>query len=364
MDFSSKPVLVFWELTKACGLACKHCRASAIKTPLPGELTTKEGFRLLEQVAAFGRPYPVLIFTGGDPLMRNDFPELLAYVKNLGIKFAVSPAVTDILTHEKLVEIRDSGATSVSVSLDGACKETHDGIRSIDGTFEKTLETIKHAISIGLNIQVNTTVMRRNVNELAKIFHLIKSLGIKTWEVFFLIKVGRGTKIEELNSDEYESVCNFLYDASMLGMTVRTVEGPFIRRISITRSKEGRYWNSSLYKDLSTELNALDGKQTLATSTIATHGTLDGDGIIFIAHDGDVYPGGFIPIALGNVKSDNLARIYREDPLLKDIRNRKILGDCGVCEFKNDCGGSRARAYASSDNPLGSDPACIKAKIF
>lgn len=358
MAFSSKPILLFWETTRACMLSCKHCRASAIREPLPEELTTAEGLKLIEQVASFGTPAPVIILTGGDPLMRNDLFKMMEHAKKNGVKFAASPAVTDKLTRESMVKMRDAGVTSISVSLDGAFRETHDGIRTVDGTFDKTLDAIREAVSIGLSIQVNTTVMRKNIGEIAKIFHLIKSLGVKTWEVFFLIKVGRGAEMEDMTPAEYESVCNFLYDASKYGMVVRTVEAPFMRRVAKMRSEKNDYWNDPLYLSMKSELMALDGGATSA-STIAPKGTLDGDGILFVGYNGDIYPGGFLPQKLGNVREDNIVDVYINSQVLHAIREREISGKCGSCEFKQVCGGSRARAYYSSGDATSADPACF-----
>lgn len=362
-SFTEKPILVFWETTKACMLACKHCRASAIHSALPGELTTKEGLALIDKITEFGFPYPVIIFTGGDPLMRSDIFKLMKHANELGVKFAVSPAVTNLLTYDKMVKIHELGATSISISLDGAVKETHDSIRSIDGTFDATIKSIKNAIKAGLNIQVNTTVMKSNVNELPRIFNLIKRLGVKVWEVFFLIKIGRGAELQEISPPEYESVCNFLYDASKYGVVIRTVEAPFERRVVTMREKYGSYWRDSLYYRLHSELTNLEGEPK-HDSTISPVGTLDGDGIIFVGNDGTISPGGFLPVKLGNIKKDSLVDIYRNNTIMKSIRAREFSGYCGKCEFKWQCGGSRARTYYSEHDLLASDLACFYSKII
>lgn len=357
-DFSAKPVLVFWETTRACSLSCRHCRASAIPEPLPGELTTSEGRRLIEQVAAFGNPPPVMILTGGDPMLRRDLPELMQYAHSLGVRFAVSPAATDRLTSGAISGLKEAGATSISVSLDGSSKEMHDKIRGTEGAFERTLRIISSAISAGLEIQVNTTVMKDNLSQLADIFLIIKGLGIKVWEVFFLVRVGRGTGVADLDPSECESACNFLYDASMHGMVVRTVEAPFIRRVARTRKEKGDYWKAPEYLELHSRLVASCG-QVHAAPTISPRGTLDGDGIIFVSYEGTIYPGGFLPMGLGNVRSADIVKTYREDDTLKSIRSRSFEGPCGSCDFRYACGGSRSRAYASTGNPLSSDPACL-----
>ncbi|MEM0120688.1 MAG: TIGR04053 family radical SAM/SPASM domain-containing protein [Thermoprotei archaeon] len=357
--FEDRPVLVFWETTKACLLSCVHCRAEAIKSPLPGELNSEEGYALIDQVAEFGEPYPTIIFTGGDPLMRSDIFELLEHARKRGIKFALSPSVTPLLTRQKLAEIKSAGVSAISISIDGASPATHDGIRRVAGTYERSLEVLDAAVELGLNAQVNTTVMRRNVLELPDIFHTLRSHNVKVWEVFFLIRVGRGVGVDDLDASENESVLNFLYEASHYGVIIRTVEAPSIRRVLRTRADAGEYWNHPLYRALKTRLIELKGRPTQKT-TISPRGTLDGDGIIFVGYEGTVYPGGLTPIPLGNIRRQTLAQIYRSHPLLLSIRKRELSGPCGVCEYKHICGGSRARAYASSRDPLGSDPGCVK----
>ena len=357
MTFSERPVLVFWETTKACPLSCVHCRASAILGPVPGELTTEEGVRVIDQVRSFGTPPPVLVFTGGDPLMRADLPRLLAYAKGSGVPFAVSPAVSRNLTDGVLAGVRDMGASSISISLDGARPETHDSIRRVAGTFELTLDRVRKAIELGVNVQVNTAVMQANLRELPAMLDLVRGLGVKIWELFFLIQVGRGSGVADLTPAEYESACNFAYDASRRGVVVRCVEAPFVRRVASRRSAEGDYWRDEAYLAMSRELGG--GAGALAPSTLGPRGTLDGDGIIFVGHDGTISPGGLLPVPLGNVKGDDLAAVYRTDPLLRKIRGREFSGACGRCSYSSVCGGSRARAYAYSGDPLGSDPACL-----
>jgi radical SAM protein len=358
MDFARAPVLVFWETTRACGLSCLHCRASAIPDPLPGELTSEEGLRVIDQVAQFGPPLPLIVFTGGDPLRRRDLPELLAHARARGITTAVSPAVTELLTDDALRRLMDVGVASVSLSLDGACAATHDGIRRAHGTYERTVATVRSALDLGLKLQVNTAVLRPNVAELARIFHHLREWGVPTWEVFFLVQVGRATEALDLRPDEYESVSNFLYDASRYGLVVRAVEAPFVRRV-LRQRETSAYWDAPLYRTLSSELVALDGPAR-GPSTLGRRGTLDGDGILFVAHDGTVQPGGLLPISLGNVRTDSLLEIYRGSDMLQRIRARSLTGICGTsCPDRQACGGSRARAYAQTFDPLASDPACL-----
>jgi AdoMet-dependent heme synthase len=359
MGFADKPVLVFWETTRACSLACVHCRASALTDPLSGELTREEGFRLIDQVASFGKPYPTMVFTGGDPFRRSDLYDLLSYAREARVRFAVSPAVTELLTDEALDRIAELGAAAVSISLDGTCSETHDSIRRVPGTFDRTLERIGKAVELGLNVQVNTAVMKRNFRELPRMFNLVRTLGVKTWELFFLVRVGRGTGVEDLSPAESESMCNFLYDVSRTGLTIRCVEAPFIRRVVSERSRGKSDWHDETYLKLRSDLVELNGEPN-GMSTLWAKGTLDGDGVVFVGHDGTIYPGGLLPVRIGNVREDGLARVYRENDILKSVRGRRLHGPCGVCEFKDVCGGSRARSYAYDNDPLGSDPACIR----
>ncbi len=361
--FEDKPLLIFWETTKACKLACKHCRASAILNPLPGELTTEEGKKLIEDIAEFGQPSPILVFTGGDPLMRKDIWELVDYALDHKIRVALAPAVTELL--EKSLDDIEARKLSISISLDGSKPEIHDNIRGIPGHFQKTVNMLKQMVERGIRVQVNTAVMRDNARDLADIAKLLLDIGIKTWEVFYLIPVGRAQRELDLTPQEWEDVSNFLYDVSKYGIVVRTTEGPMFRRVALTRlileSKGIDYRKvlrlGDLYSYLSKRLVELLGSPR-TRPMVSTTGTRDGKGIIFVAYDGTVYPSGFMPYPLGNVRTKSLVEIYRENPVLKKIRAAEFKGRCGVCEFRDICGGSRARAYVLKADPLGEDPAC------
>lgn len=358
--FSERPVLVFWEMTRACLLSCVHCRASAIRQPLPGELTTSEGFALIDSVASFGERSPTMIFTGGDPLLRPDFFELLAHATKRGVRFAVSPAATELLTGSALKKMKEAGAAAISLSLDGATAETHDSIRGKEGTYQRTVQAAREAVALGLNPQINTTIMRRNYEELPRMLRLIRDLGIKTWELFFLVKTGRGTNVDDVTPEQSEDVCNFVYDASFYGITIRCVEGPFIRRVLRLRTESEGYWEKKGYLSLRRGLSGL-GIPSAGRSSLSPRGTLDGDGVIFVGYDGAIRPGGLVSVDIGNVKKDDLVHVYRENELLLRIRRREMSGPCGTCGFKAVCGGSRARAFSSTGDPLASDPACFAA---
>lgn len=358
LNYARRPMLVFWETTRACQLACRHCRASATAQPLPGELTTAEGRNLIDQVAGFGRPYPILIFTGGDCLLRSDLFDLVKYATGLGIPVALSPSVTPALTPLMIDQISANGVRAVSISLDGAVAATHDGVRGIPGHFEDTVQAIRALVAAGLTVQINTTVMQGNVEELGDIAALVSNLGANIWEVFFLVQVGRGTATEAVSPIEHEDICHFLYDASHYGFIVRTVEAPFFRRVVARRKAGDPAPDTDLYLALSERLKTLMGP-AIKQPKAHTAATRDGKGIVFVAYDGDVYPAGFLPHSLGNVRLDPIAQIYQDDPLLRRIRAGNFSGRCGYCEYSDLCGGSRARAFAASGDPLAEDPACL-----
>jgi len=357
LNFDQRPMLVFWEVTRACQLACKHCRASATMDPLPGELTTAEGFTLIDQVAGFGRPFPILVLTGGDCLLRPDLFELVEHANGLGVPVALSPSVTPSLTPAMIDRMVTSGVKAVSLSLDGALPATHDGVRGIPGHFEDTIKAITALSAAGLTVQVNTTVMRANLDELANVADLISRAGAHIWEVFFLVQVGRGVATDAISPAEHEDVCHFLYDASQHGFIVRTVEAPFFRRVVASRREGEPAPTTDLYKTMSSRLETLMGP-AVGKPRAQTASTRDGKGILFVAYDGEVNPAGFLPMPLGNVRDAPIANIYRDDPLLRQIRAAEFTGRCGVCEYADLCGGSRARAYAATGDPLGEDSAC------
>ena len=357
IDYGQRPMLVFWETTRACQVACRHCRASALTHGLPGELTRDEGRNLIDQVAGFGRPYPILVLTGGDCLLREDLFDLVEHATSLGVPVALSPSVTPALTAAMVARIAASGAKAVSISLDGATAGTHEGVRAVEHHFEDTLRAIRALVAAGLTVQVNTTVMRENLSELADIAALVKQTGAQIWEVFFLVHVGRGVVSSAISPAEHEDVCHFLVDASQHGFTVRTVEAPFFRRVVSERRAGGAVPATEVYHDLARRLTELLGPAT-GRSSAHTAATRDGKGILFVAHDGEVYPAGFLPVGLGNLRDRPLHEIYRDDPLLRQIRSAEFSGRCGVCEYADLCGGSRARAYAATGDPLADDPAC------
>jgi radical SAM protein len=361
-QFDDRPLLVFWEMTKACDLACFHCRACAQPDPGPDELTTSEGRALIDEMAAIGRPRPILILTGGDCLKRSDVVELVAYAKDKTVPVALAPSVTPQLTDANLDALRANGVKTVSLSLDGATASTHDNVRGIAGHFDDTLRAIATLRDHGFTVQINTTVMAPNLEELADIAALMHDTGIDIWEVFFLITTGRGTDVIASTPQQNEDICHFLVDASRHGFTVRTVEAPFFRRVTAQRrapeASDSFPATGALYDRLHDRLVALLGEPS-APVRAPSAATRDGKGIIFVAANGDVYPSGFLPLRLGNVRDQSLVEIYRDNPVLRDIRDATFSGVCGNCTYAQLCGGSRARAFATSGDPLASDPGCV-----
>ena len=364
-QFSDRPLLVFWEMTKACDLACRHCRACAQPSPGPDELSTEEGRSLIDQLALVGRPRPILILTGGDCFKRPDLLELCAYAQERGVPVAVAPSVTPELRPAALEGLREVGVKTASLSLDGASAAVHDAVRGIDGHFEATLDAIALLKATGFTLQINTTVMPANLEELADVAALVATRRVDIWEVFFLITTGRGSEIVATTPEENEEVCNFLVEASRYGFTVRTVEAPFFRRVTAERRAEVAGWpptrtSSAGSRRLSRQLLELLGPPR-APVRAPSAATRDGKGIIFIAANGDVHPSGFLPLRLGNLREQPLIDIYREHPLLKQIRAAEFSGACGSCFHAQLCGGSRSRAFAVSGDPLGDDLGCLLA---
>lgn len=348
---------MFWETTRACLLVCRHCRADAQTVAGPGELTHAEALEFVDSLVDFGHPPPILVVTGGDALMRPGLDDVIGRARAAGVPVALAPSVTSLLTDERMAELYELGVRVTSISLDGATAATHEGIRGVSGHFARTIDAIERLRRHGFVVQVNTAVMRENVTELPAVARIVRETGASIWEVFFLVRVGRGSGMTELDPGENEDVCQFLYDASRYGFVVRTVECPMFRRVVVWREEGRPFTPGPLYRTLASSLERSLGRPSRA-SRAHTKGTRDGKGIVFVSATGEITPAGFLPVALGNVRTSRLADVYREHPLLRDIRAARFSGRCGECEYRQLCGGSRARAFAASGNPLAADPAC------
>ena len=334
-DYSEAPLVVTWEVSQACDLACDHCRAEAEPERCDAELDLDEARTLFEQVAEFS-PQPFLVLSGGDPLKRPDIFELLETAVDVGVTPSITPATTDLLDRETIERFAEIGVGRMALSLDGATPESHDGFRGEDGTFETAMRAAEHARDLDLSIQINTTVTANTADELPEIAAIVDDLDAAMWEVFFLVPAGRGTELEQLSPERAREVMKWLYRHSQnVPYRVITVEAPFYRRVaSEVAQQEG------------------DGHPRVGS-------TGAGNGFVFVSHTGDVYPSGFLPLSAGNVREEPLPEIYQNAELMEQLRDRESFdGPCGSCPFTAGCGGSRSRAYAASGNPFGSDPLC------
>ncbi len=290
--------------------------------------------------------------------MRDDFFRLVEHAKETGLYVAVAASVTPRLDESSIARMKALDVDIMSVSLDGASASTHDRLRGVPGTWAATLKALQTAKIAGLKAQVNTTVMRSNIDELPEIFHIVKESGSAAWEVFFLIRTGRGASLESLEPSECEQVMHFLYDASQYGLPVRTAEGPSFRRVRIEREKQTVEPSGELWRRLTSKLHDLEG-DSLAQHSFKVSQTGDGRGVMFVSHTGEVYPSGFLPISAGKVPEENLVSIYRSSLIFADLRDpSKLKGRCGACEYRTICGGSRSRAFAECGDVFAEDVAC------
>jgi radical SAM protein len=349
IDFNERPFIAIWEVTQACDLACVHCRASAQPDRHPMELSTAEGKHLIDQIAAL--QVPVFVLTGGDPIKRPDLFELIGHARSAGVRVSLTPSATPLLTWEIVVRLKDAGLARLAVSMDGASAGTHDAVRGMSGSFARTLQAVRWANEIGLPVQINTTFSRWNVAEIDAIAALMESLKITLWSVFFLVPTGRGKLNDLLDADEFEQVFAKIYSLSMDAIfDIKTTEAQHYRRFLLQQRVAARRAGTGIH---ATQEKAEDNIGR------APRGLNDGKGFVFISHTGEVFPSGFLPLSAGNIRHQPLDEIYRESALFRSLRDTsKLEGKCGACEFKEICGGSRARAYALTGNPNAEEPCC------
>jgi radical SAM protein len=370
-DVARRPFLVLFELTRACELACRHCRAEAQRERDADELTSDEVAAVLDDLGALGSPRPIVVFTGGDPLMRPDLLELVRHGVRQQLAVSLAPAGTPHAAPAALGELREAGVATVSFSLDGASAESHDDFRLTQGSFNWTVACCVAARRAGLRLQLNTTVTAVTAHELPGILGLARRLGVSLWSVFFLVPMGRGSTLEPLSAAGIEDALEFLYEAATL-IPLKTTEAPQYRRIVLSHESDtavdpaGR---GALYGELHDRLGALaltrpgPGEARRATDAGRRRRSPlvvgDGRGVVFVSSRGDVQPSGFLPLVAGNVRERPLLDVYAGSELFRSLRDPdKLLGRCGRCEFRELCGGSRARAFASCGDPLAEDPGC------
>jgi radical SAM protein len=340
-----RPLRIYWEITRACDLACRHCRATAVSEPDPDELNHREALHLIARLAEFGDPLPHLVFTGGDALKRPDLFELITAARQAGFAVSVAPSATPLLTADALLALHAAGVDAISLSLDGSTAPRHDAIRGITGTFERTLAAGRIAVDVGLPFQVNTVVCGDTVDDLPAIYERVQQMGASRWSLFFLVTVGRGRVLQPISAERAESVLEWaagLAASHRAGTPiVTTTEAPQMRRVVLQRQKAAGHTGS-------------DQRRPNHAA-----GIRDGNGIMFISHTGDISPSGFLEVRVGNVRHDNVVSVYRDSWLFQELRQAdRFYGRCGECEYHWVCGGSRARAYAATGNPLSEDPLC------
>ncbi|HHY74417.1 MAG TPA: radical SAM/SPASM domain-containing protein [Bacillus bacterium] len=357
IDYNVNPFIVIWEVTRACQLKCVHCRADAQTTPDPNELTHEEGLRLIDEI--YEMDNPMLVFTGGDCMMREDLLELADYAVKKGIRVSMVPSATDNVTKEKMEKAKAVGLSRWGFSLDGPTPEIHDHFRGTPGSFQLTLEKIKYLNELEMPLQINTVISRYNYDHLEEMAERVKDLKAVMWYIFLLVPTGRGQLDDCLTPAQHEKVFLWLYELSKTApYDIKTTAAQHYRRVVIQQKmKEQKISKGEIHYEDSITTDAaslVDGIKR------APKGVNDGNGFIFVSHVGDVYPSGLLPIKVGNVRETPLKEIYRESPVLKELRNPDLYkGKCGVCEFRFACGGSRSRAFAVTGDYLESEPYCV-----
>jgi radical SAM protein len=310
----------------------------------PGQLTHEESVAFIRQIPEFGDPMPTLILTGGDPLERPDLLPLIDEARRLGIDVSITPAATPAFTREVLQNLADHGVTGLGLSLDGSTAARHDAIRGIEGTFDRTLDAIRWAADLGMPLQVNTLVTAETAPDIPAVYELLRPLGLTRWSLFFLIEVGRGTVLEPLSPTDGEEFMRWVYRTSEEApFVVATTEAPSYRRVATEVMRE----------------DGLTTDEIRRSRTARSFGVRDGHGIVFVSHVGEICPAGFLPIPVGNLRTDSLVDVYRDAPLFRSLHDpRQFGGRCHHCQYQQQCGGSRARAYSAFGDPLAEDPFC------
>lgn len=332
-DWNRYPHIVVWEATRACALACRHCRAEAQPCRHVDELQMREAFNLVDQVV---RAKPGLfIITGGDPLMRRDLLPIIEKAAGAGLRVALSPSATRLLGRINWQRYREAGLHGISLSLDGATAETHDAFRGFSGTWQRTVDAFHAARDAGLFIQLNSTLTAQNLLELPDTAALVERLHPDVWSVFLIVPTGRGNRHQLPSPQATEGAFRWLAEhARQVPFRVKTTEGHHFRRILRQNGNSSDRPGHAL--------NLADGR-----------------GFVFISHTGDIEPSGFLPIKAGNVRHDVLLPIYRHHRLFRQLRDpNQLEGKCGHCGYRKICGGSRARAYGMTGNCLAADPLC------
>ena len=365
LDFARAPFIAIWEVTQACELACRHCRAEARPWRDAGELTTAEGCALLDEIRRFGRP--LMVLTGGDPALRPDLCDLIRYGTSVGLRMTLTPSGTPRVTRERIRDCAEAGLQRMAVSLDGATPAVHDAFRRVPGSYGWTMDIIHGCHAEGIPVQINTAVTKHNLRDLQAIEALMLRLDIALWSVFFLVPTGRGRRQDALSAREFETVFHRLYDLGQRApFDIKTTAAPHYRRVVLERDRAAGRATASL-KGVPAAVTPGLGARPSGPSGVgggmigrSAQGVNDGKGLVFVSHVGDIFPSGFLPVKAGNVRYHSLVDVYRRSQLFLDLRNPTLLrGKCGRCEYREVCGGSRGRAFAITGDYLASEPYCV-----
>lgn len=340
MNFDERPFLAIWETTQACDLACRHCRACAQPTRDHRELSTTEGQGLLDTLAT--AHVPLVVLTGGDPAKRPDLVPLVRYGVSRGLTMGLTPSATPLVTRGLLGELAEAGLSRLAISLDASDPDAHDAFRGVPGSWETSLRILQHANEVGIRTQINTTVHARNIGDLSRMADVVLRSRSALWSVFYVVPTGRADLGMLPSAREVEVSLDELADiASRQPFAVKTTAAPHYRRVLLQRKRARR----------AVADHGIHGGRGMRVN--------DGRGFLFISHRGEIYPSGFLPVGCGNVRSTDPIQVYREHPLFRKLRDPSALsGKCGVCEYRAVCGGSRARAFALTGDPLASDALC------
>jgi radical SAM protein len=347
-DFDSSPLMFYFEVTLACDLVCEHCRASAQKEPHPEELPTASALRLIEEVATFPKR-PHLVLTGGDPLKRPDLLELIRHAAGCGLQVALTPSATPLATQAAFAAVREAGVRGLGISLDGANAATHDAFRGWSGSFARTLQMLDDARRLDLPVQVNTSITRRNFPQIDALAELLADKGVAMWSLFFLIPVGRGLQQQRILPEQYEEAfAKLWHHAQRKPYAIKTTEAPHYRRYVLQQSGDPLAGPRG------------SGGAPAGRMHRAPLGVWDGRGVMFVSHTGEIYPAGFLPLHCGRFPAASVVATYQHHPTFRSLRTPdSFKGKCGICEYRNVCGGSRARAFAVTGDPYESEPDCV-----
>lgn len=344
MEFS--PKWIAWEITRRCNLRCVHCRSSSeMEAKGHPDFSTSEAFRVIDDIASYAKP--VVVLSGGEPLIRKDVFEIAQYGTDKGLRMCLATNGT-LVNGEICGKIKASGIKIVSLSLDGSEESVHDDFRSQKGAFTGTINAARLFKEYGIEFIVNSSFTRRNQEEIPKVYRLAKALGATAWYMFMIVPTGRGEEImnELISKEDYEEILDWHYqmekDEDM--MLVRPTCAPHYYRVVLQQSKkEGEKFR----------------KRTLKFSTGGSKGCIAGQLICLIDVDGNVLPCSYFPKPAGNVRKTSFKEIWEGSELFKDLRDfKKYKGKCGSCEFVNVCGGCRARAYSIHGDYLEEEPFC------